>query len=133
VVEENRWATADAWNDVATHATAIRLLIVERYPCVVRHASFLGAAQARENRPVGFDTVLIGADVGSLARLLRDEAPATDAAARSKVLELGLSNQALTFGRPQVEGGTKDLPVSVGVVCCHHDVRMKVASCSSTF
>lgn len=117
VVEENRWATADAGDDVATHATAIRLLVVKRHPCVVRHASFLGAAQARENRPVGFNTILIGADVGSLASLLRDEASTTDVTARSKVLEFGFGNQAFTFGWPQVEGSTKDLPVSVGAFC----------------
>lgn len=73
MIVDHRWSTTDARDTPATHSCAIGLLIVEGHPSVVDHAFFLGATQARENRPVRFNAILVASNVGATTSLIGNE------------------------------------------------------------
>ena len=113
VIVDHRWSTADARNTPAAHSSTTGLLIVEGNSSVVDHASFLGAAQARENRPVAFNAVLVASNVGATTSLIGNQKAATDATAWRKVLQFGFRHQTLTFWGTQVGRCSEELTIGV--------------------
>ena len=89
----------DTRDAMAAHSSPTGLLVVKEHPCVVRHATFVGTAETRKDRPVGLKSVFVGANVGSFASLIRDAARKADAVTGSELFQLGFCNEASALGR----------------------------------
>ena len=106
VVEDYRWATANARHAVATHAGAARLFVVEENPCIVGHAALIRATAAGKDRPVRLDSVLVRANVGTTSGLVRDETLATNTRTRREVPQFSFAHQFLALWWTQVLGSS---------------------------